>query len=304
MEGISLNPKVVNQLLDKAVATAARELLPCDGELDLDVAHVVVNQLEQLRARTASFHHPVIPVLYSTWFQLGHVNLGLVIAERMVRRWRVLCSGEDEMRVLDIGSGTLALPIAFDILRLTGKLDINVRILVIEPSREMEYCGRRVRHLLRNEVPWFRSLCDTTASFGTHINVRKNGPCFFASIHSMYPDIEKTFNAYFSQLQPVYGIATVNATERTALEKLENKSLPEYDSEAVNIERSTLGGRMPLTLRYRRDLWECVNSVNSALGGQVEGLMTNVNIPDWPDGTLVVKEYSLKPEKDGKDFPW
>ena len=178
MESDSLDPRVVNHLLDKAVATAARELLPCDSVLDESVAKRVVDQLEKMRSRKANFHDPLTPVLYSTWYQLGHVNLAIRIAQRMVQRWKELSLKEDEIRIVDIGSGTLVLPIAFDILRITGNLDINVRMLSIESSREMEYCGRRIRALLGSEVSWLRSLGDTTASFGIHLGVREDSPFF------------------------------------------------------------------------------------------------------------------------------
>lgn len=299
-----MNPIVVNHLLDKAVATAARELLPWDGELDLGIAQRVCSQLDHLTKRKANFHDPVTPVLYSTWYQPGHVNLAIVVAHRMVRQWREFSLGGDEMRILDIGGGTLALPIAFDILQILGKLDINVRMLVIEPSREMEYCGRRIRHLFRTEVSSLRSRCETTAFFGTRLRFRGDSPFFFASMHSMYPDIERTFEECWSKRQPVYGLATINAAERTNLESLERYCLSEYDRTELNLKAFTLGGSMPMTLNYRRDLWKRVQSSDHELGAKFRGLLTNPDIPDWPEGMIVVKEYSRKPDDEDEDLPW
>lgn len=304
MESDSLDPRVVNHLLDKAVATAARELLPCDSVLDESVAKRVVDQLEKLRKRKANFLDPLTPVLYSTWFQLGHVNLAVAIARLMMRQWRELAPGEHEMRVLDIGAGTLALPIAFDILRLTGKLDINVRMISIEKSREMEYCGRRIRQLFRNEVSWFRAPCDTTVFYGDRLDFRVDKTRFFASMHSMYPGIDRTFKTCLSRSVPIYGLVTLNAMERETFESLERDCLSGFAQDEVSIERHSVGGSMPLTFIYRRCLWEQIRSKNAQLGEQVRGLLTNSNIPVWPEGVIVVKEYSRKPEDEGEDCLW
>lgn len=120
----------------------------------------------------------------------------------------------------------------------------------------------------------------------------------------MYPGIDKTFEVCLSKLRPVYGLATINATERVALQDLERKCFDAYDSEEINVNPFKLGGGMPMTLGYRKDLWERIQSTNHELGGKFRGLLTNTNIPEWPEGVMVVKEYSRKPEDEGDGLPW
>ena len=168
----------------------------------------------------------------------------------------------------------------------------------------MEYCGRRVRYLFRNAVSWFRSRCDTTVYYGDRLRFRADSPFFFGSMHSMYPGIDQTFKACMSGHQPVYGLATLNSKERDHIESLERECLTGYEPNEVNFSASTLGGGMPMTFHYRSSLWERIQSANSELGQQAKGLLTNDNIPDWPDGKLIIKEYSRKPEAGGADLPW
>ena len=201
-----LEPIFVNHALDRAVATAANELLPCNGAVNSDIANRLTDQLERLANLAAgaqpNYNDRITAVLYGTWFQLGHVNLAIGVARLMIQRWKGQTDAGDYLRVLDIGSGTLALPIAFDVLRSIGELDINVRIFAIEQSREMEYFGRRVRHLLGNMLPWIRGNHEVSVVYGILAKGSSASPHYFSMMHTMYPGSKGT-------VHPKYYIATL-----------------------------------------------------------------------------------------------
>lgn len=297
----------INLALDQAVSQAAREMLSYGDDLDQDTAARACVQLDKL-ARLRSGERPdysdrVTPPLYSTWFQLGHVNLAVCVAAKIIEHSRLAKPVASAIGVVDIGSGTFALPIAFDILRLMGKLDTEVTIISVEKSREMEYCGRRIWELFREQTrvtiegpaPSVRVVYRPDPFF--------DGAKYFCVMHAAYPGIGDALKLHVAASQPSYGIATINANRRSrdVLDRLERDYLGGFTPKEVEFGDELLKHGMPMTLAYRKWLWERINTLTADRARNIKGLIREP--PKWPL-SVEAREYALLVPAEDDNLPW
>lgn len=290
----------INLALDLAVSQAAREILSCGPDLDEETAVKACTQLDLLAklwsGKQPDYSDRVTPPLYSTWFQLGHVNLAICVANRMIEHSRLTTPNAAAIGVVDFGSGTFALPIAFEVLRALGELHADVTIVSIEKSREMDYTGGRIWQLFREQTQ--------SISLGSSYSVRVmyqldpsfNGEKYFTLMHAAHPGIKDVLKRRVDEVKPTYGIATINANEqsRTKLDKLEQDCLSEYIATKIEFEGIRLEHGMPMTMAYRKWLWTRINTLTADRARSVQALMQQ-EIPCWPK-RIEAKEYN--------DLPW
>ena len=305
--GMSLEPIFLNHCLDRAVTATAYEMLPFHNGLRPELAKRVCAQVEEL-ANLASgsqpdYNDPVTTVLYSTWYQLGQVNLAIGIARRLINNWEDRFGASDPIKILDIGSGTFALPIAFDTLRGIGDLTRNVTIHAIEKSREMEYCGRRIMQEYRRRWPTDPDYPEVSLVFGERPDDEFKRECFFTIVHALYPGIEATVGRFVNALAPPFGVCTANYRKTDQLEQLGAECFRNYKPDDFELPEPMLKYGMPLTLSFRQWLLRWVFHVDPSLGQRVSPLLGNRNLTTLPKAPIV-KTYSRLQNDDGEGLPW
>ena len=270
----------INQALDVAVAQVAEELLPCDTGIGKRRAETICEQLDLLAKLGKGQGEPdygnrATPVLYSTWYQLSHINLGIAVARKMMKEWKGLGRQTELIRIVDIGSGTHALPIAFDILDYLNELKANVVIYYVEPSREMDYCGRRIRQVFSESRTLPPNRHRVLVLNHDRFNPRRGGSCFFSMMHSIVPSIDRTVSDILSAFEPVYGIATANKIRKKQFEEFQNQALNDFNPEKVELGEATLKLGMPCTRAYRKWLWNRISTAEPNPPPGIEQLLTN-----------------------------
>ena len=290
----------INLALDLAVSQAAREMLSCGPDLDEETAVKACAQLGLL-AKLRSGKQPdygdrVTPPLYSTWFQLGHVNLAVCVANKMVEHSMRTTPNANAIGVFDFGSGTFALPIAFEVLRVLGKLHSDVTIVSIEKSREMDYCGGRIWQLFREQTQSINLGSSFSVRVVYQLDPSFDGAKCFSMMHAAYPSIKDALKRHVDEVAPSYGIATINANRqsRAKLDKLEQDCLREFIPKKIELGGIRLEHGMPMTMAYREWLWKRINTLTADRARSIQWLMQQ-EIPLWPKW-IEAREY--------EDFLW
>lgn len=289
----------INLALDQAVSHAAREMLPCGPGLDEETAIKVCSQLGLL-AKLWSGEQPdygdrVTPPLYSTWYQLGHVNLAICVATKIVEYSRLATPNAAAIGVIDFGTGTFALPIAFDVLRMLGTLRSDVTIVPIEKSREMDYCGGRIWQLFREQTQSLKVGSAFSVRVAYQLDPSFDGARCFSMMHSANPGIKDSLKRHVGEVEPSYGIATINSNQqsRARLDKLEQKCLSDFMRTKIELGGVLLEHGMPITMAYRKWLWMRINVLMTDRARSVQRLLQR-EIPSWPRW-IEAREYEKLP---------
>lgn len=290
----------INLALDQAVSQAAREMLSCGPDLDEGAAVKVCSQLDllaQLRSgKQPDYCDRVTPPLYSTWFQLGHVNLAICVATKIVEHSRLETPKAAAIGVIDFGAGTFALPIAFEVLRILGKLRSDVAIVSIEKSREMDYFGGRIWQLFREQTKSINMGSAFAVRVAYQLDPSFVGAKCFSMMHSAFPGIKDALKRLVNEVAPSYGIATINANRksRARLDKLEQDCLSDFMPTKIELGGPLLEHGMPITMAYRKWLWKRIDTLTVDRARSVQGLLQK-EIPSWPSG-IEARAY--------EDFLW
>lgn len=289
----------INLALDLAVFQAAREILPCNSDVDEETAVKVCSQLKMLAnlrsGKQPDYNERVTPLLYSTWFQLGHVNLAICVAAKIVKYSRLTPTNASAIGVIDFGGGTYALPIAFEVLRLLGKLQSDVTIVSVEKSREMDYTGRRIWQLFREETRSINVGSAFSVRVGYQLDPSFDGAKCFSMMHAAFPDIKDALKQHVAEVEPSYGIATINSNQqsRARLDKLEQDCLSDFSPAKIDLHGICLGHGMPMTMAYRNWLWKRIDSLNADRARSIRWLIQR-EIPSWPK-SVEAREYETLP---------
>ena len=270
----------INQALDVAVAQVAEELLPCGTRIGKRQAKTICKQLGLLAQLGKGQGEPdygnrATPVLYSTWYQLSHINLGIAVAGEMMKEWKRLEPQPKVIGIVDIGSGTHALPIAFDILDYLNELKVDVVIYYVEPSREMDYCGRRIRQVFSESRILPPNRHQVVVLNHDPTSPRRGVSWFFSMMHSIVPGIDRTVSDILSAFEPVYGIATANKIRKKQFKEFQNQALNDFNPETVELGGATLEFGMPCTRAYRKWLWNRISTAEPSPPPGIEQLLTN-----------------------------
>lgn len=284
--------------IDSAVADACEELLPPEDCAEPSVAVRLESGLRGLR-KLASGGAPdwrtrETAVLYSSWYQLGHVNLAYNVARVLVEKWAERLPNEKTLHVVDFGAGTSALPMAFELLRARASLPCDVVVHLVEPSKVLLEHGNRIFENLRENLGVFGGSPSLSI---THPNGRRGVPTgngTFCLMHAVYPDDEDMkhrVDRFVSRCAPVYGIATCNRRKMNVLTEFESSLLVgNFSCNSVDLSCVPDVDRTEYrkTLQYRRLLFQCGRK---HFGDQSRvGQLLTRDVPLWP-WEPTVREY-------------
>ena len=296
-----LNLSQALMALDSAVAAACEELLPPEECANPSVAVRLENGLQSLR-RLASGGSPdwqsrETAVLYSSWYQLGHVNLAYNVARVLVEQWTDCQPNEETLHIVDFGAGTSALPIAFELLGAREPLPGKVVLHLVERSRVVLEHGNRIFEKLRDELETGN---DTASLTVTHPNGKRAVPrlkSMFCLMHSVYPgdeDMKRRVKGFVSRCSPFYGIATCNQRKVDVLSEFEGLLLAssfKCNDVKLSCVPDVQRTEFQKTQRYRNNLLKFgINHFSNPTDAR--RLLTR-DVPLWP-WQPTVREYALR----------
>ena len=287
--------------LDSAVASAREELLPPKDCADPKVAAQLERELKEL-CKLASGGLPdwgsrETAVLYSSWYQLGHVNLAYNVAGFLLAKWSIRNSRDKVLHVVDFGAGTFALPVAFELLRAREQLPGDIVLHLIEASAVMLEHGQRIFQNLRDCLG---SKASTTShAFTGHGEVVTvpEGKSAFCLMHAVYQendDLKHRLSRFISRRRPFYGVATCYCKKLHLLKDVEAHCLSEgFECTDVLLKDIPDVCRTPLrkTQQYRKALLH-YGKEHFRDRHRVEQLLTR-EVPLWPWGPAM-REYVSK----------
>lgn len=282
--------------LDSAVAAACEELLPPEECADRSVAVRLENGLRGLRGlasgESPDWRSRETAVLYSSWYQLGHVNLAYNVALALVENWAERLPGQKTLHVVDFGAGTLALPVAFELLRSRKKLSGNVVLHLIESSEVMLKHGQRIFANLRSGLVTETSTTALKVIGPGTVPVDESAFCLMHAVYSDNEDLKHSLSSFVSRCRPFYGVATCYCKKLDLLMDLEGHCLSQgFECTDVPLKPIPHIRRTPLrkTQQYRAKLYKSgMNHFNDP--GRVETLLTR-DVPLWP-WDPAIREYA------------
>lgn len=282
--------------LDHAVAAACRELLPSGKCADLQVAQCLEKQLHELaklgKGGKPNWDLRETAVLYSSFYQLGHVRLARAVAWRVIAAWEESAPSGTPLHIVDFGAGTLVLPIAFEMLHALGRLPVPVVAHVVEQGEAMWRHGLRILELMITNLG-FKS-CDLrfklTTPGGRSWPERTDA---LVLMHAFYEDgtgRDNWIRRHVSDWQPNLVVLTFNKSARLHITEFEKHCLNDFgqmlEIETTNPPLGDLAG-MPQTQEYRNEIW--VSGEEHFSVPSTKQKLTK-QAPHWPSNP-VIREY-------------
>ena len=284
--------------LDSAVATACETLLPPEGCANPSVAVRLESELQGLRRLASGGSHDwqsrETAVLYSSWYQLGHVNLAYNIARVLVERWADRLPGEKTLHIVDIGAGTSALPIAFELLRSRYTLPGELVLHLVDSSKVMLEHGLKIFDNLRDYLGGIASARSLLVTVPGDVRTVPTGKSAFCLLHAVYPDnedLKHRLSGFVSRSRPFCGVATCYCKKLDILKDVEAQCLTDgFECTDIPLKAMPYVNRTPLrrTQQYRKRLFQCGRE-HFRDRAQVERLLTR-DVPLWP-WEPAIREY-------------
>ncbi len=147
--------KAVTRALDRAIAKVAKERFEelSEGLSHEQIARKVLRalrSLEALRRGKMPEYNDWDALLYSTWYQPGHINLAYTLARKIPKDMNPLETGKGGLRVVDFGCGGLAMQFGLALAAADTFRDHQViapvTVLSEDISESMKSIGWRVWH--------------------------------------------------------------------------------------------------------------------------------------------------------------